>query len=96
MYPRQEFDLPILSLDLVANSGRVSLAIIDPCPVNSMLRLPPLYQQAVRCVCVWGGGVGVGGGVGGGGVVVVWSVQGGLRVLLGRVWRLTGRARACW
>lgn len=35
MYPRLEFDLPILSMDMVAGEGgRVSLAIIDPCPVS--------------------------------------------------------------
>lgn len=48
MYPRLEFDLPILSLDLVASSGRVTLAIIDPCPVSTSLQLPTHYLQGVR------------------------------------------------
>ena len=53
MYPRPDFDLPILSLDLVAGEGgRVPLAIIDPCPVSRSLRLPPHYLQGVR----WEGG----------------------------------------
>ena len=48
MYPRPEFDLPILSLDMVSNGDRVTLAIIDPCPVTSNLSLPPYYVQSVR------------------------------------------------
>ena len=53
MYPRPDFDLPILSLDLVAGEGgRVPLAIIDPCPVSRSLQLPPHYLQGVR----WEGG----------------------------------------
>jgi phycocyanobilin:ferredoxin oxidoreductase len=46
MYPKPEFDLPILSLDLVANGDRVSLAIIDPCPVTGNLSLPPFYVKS--------------------------------------------------
>lgn len=48
MYPRVNFDLPILSMDVVANQGRVSLAIVDPCPVTPNLELPPFYEQPVR------------------------------------------------
>ena len=48
MYPRLEFDLPILSMDLVANGDRVTLAIVDPCPVNDSLTLPPFYAKATR------------------------------------------------
>jgi hypothetical protein len=50
MYPRLQYDLPILSMDLVANDGRVSLAIVDPCPVSATLELPPFYDAPVR----WG------------------------------------------
>ena len=48
MYPRVSFDLPILSLDLVAYKGRPSLAVIDPCPVSSNLALPSLYANSVN------------------------------------------------
>ncbi|EFN55495.1 hypothetical protein CHLNCDRAFT_23364, partial [Chlorella variabilis] len=54
MYPRLEYDLPILSMDLVANAGRVSLAIVDPCPLSPGLQLPPVYEQPVR----WAGPAG--------------------------------------
>jgi phycocyanobilin:ferredoxin oxidoreductase len=47
MYPRPEFDLPILSMDLVTNGERVTLAIIDPCPVTGNLSLPPFYVKSV-------------------------------------------------
>lgn len=47
MYPRINFDLPILSLDMVSVDGRVTLAIIDPCPVTTNLTLPQFYQQSV-------------------------------------------------
>lgn len=50
MYPRVNFDLPILSMDIVANQGRVSLAVVDPCPVTPNLELPPFYEQPVRWV----------------------------------------------
>lgn len=48
MYPRNTFDLPILSLDVVAYKGRPTFAIIDPCPVTNSLQLPPLYVNSVR------------------------------------------------
>lgn len=50
LYPRLTFDLPILSMDIVANAGRVSLAIVDPCPVSPNLQLPPFYAGPVRCL----------------------------------------------
>ena len=46
MYPRPEFDLPILSMDLVANGDRITLAIVDPCPVTGNLSLPPFYAKS--------------------------------------------------
>ncbi|KAK9814432.1 hypothetical protein WJX72_005832 [[Myrmecia] bisecta] len=48
MYPKGNFDFPILSMDLVGKDDRVSLGIIDPCPVAMDRSLPPLYAQAVR------------------------------------------------
>lgn len=50
MFPRVTFDLPILSMDLVAMDGRVTLAIVDPCPVTPNLQLPAFYEGPVRCV----------------------------------------------
>jgi phycocyanobilin:ferredoxin oxidoreductase len=47
MYPRPQYDLPILSVDVVANDGRISLAIADPCPVSAKLTLPTLYLKGV-------------------------------------------------
>lgn len=48
MYPRLNYDIPILSMDLVANGGRVSLAIVDPCPVSADLSLPAFYEAPIR------------------------------------------------
>lgn len=50
MYPRLQFDLPILSMDLVASAetGAVSLAIADPCPVTPDLSLPSFYAEPIR------------------------------------------------
>lgn len=53
-YPRPQFDLPILSVDVVASAGRVSLALVDPCPVSPDLSLPPPYAAPVRCAGGWG------------------------------------------
>lgn len=50
MYPRNTFDLPILSMDVVAYKGRPSFLIIDPCPVTTNLSLPPLYAQSVQAI----------------------------------------------
>lgn len=48
LYPRLEYDLPILSFDMVGSegSGRVSLAIADPCPASMDRWLPQVYVQA--------------------------------------------------
>lgn len=50
LYPRLEYDLPILSFDMVGSegSGRVSLAIADPCPASMDRSLPPVYIQAAQ------------------------------------------------
>lgn len=44
MYPRLEYDLPILSMDMVGKvGGAISLAVIDACPVAMNRSLPPQY-----------------------------------------------------
>ena len=48
MYPRMEYDLPILSFDMVGKDDRVSLVCIDPCPVAMDRSLPPVYVSLVR------------------------------------------------
>ncbi|KAL3149332.1 hypothetical protein ABBQ32_002138 [Trebouxia sp. C0010 RCD-2024] len=48
MYPRLEYDLPILSFDMVGKDDRVSLVCIDPCPVAMDRSLPPVYVTLVR------------------------------------------------
>lgn len=49
MFPRTEYDLPILSMDMVGRSGgAISLAVIDPCPVSLNRSLPPQYNAIVR------------------------------------------------
>lgn len=47
MFPRAEYDLPILSMDLVLAKGVATLAIVDPCPVNAALTLPHPYATAI-------------------------------------------------
>lgn len=47
MFPRNIFDVPILSLDMVAYNGRPTFAIIDPCPVSQDLSLPKVYATSV-------------------------------------------------
>ena len=49
LYPRLEYDVPILSLDMVGNeAGGVSLAIVDVCPCVVEGHLPLAYQEAAR------------------------------------------------
>lgn len=48
MYPRMDFDLPILSIDVVAVDGKVTFAIADPCPVTARLTLPGFYSKSVE------------------------------------------------
>ena len=46
LFPRYKYDLPILAMDVVVMpGGRVSLAVIDACPVNKNMTLPPHYMQ---------------------------------------------------
>lgn len=49
LYPRLEYDIPILSLDMVGNErGEVSLAIMDPCPCVLDGRIPLVHREAAR------------------------------------------------
>ena len=48
MFPRTQYDLPLLSFDVVAAGGRVTLAVADPCPVTPNLSLPAFYAQPVQ------------------------------------------------
>jgi phycocyanobilin:ferredoxin oxidoreductase len=48
MYPRPQFDIPILGIDLVEFEGQPMFAIADACPVTDDLSLPPHYLERVR------------------------------------------------
>ena len=48
LFPRVEYDLPILSMDMVGKDGNISLCIVDPCPVSRNRSLPQMYTQLVR------------------------------------------------
>ena len=49
LYPRLEYDVPILSLDMVGNeAGGVSLAIVDVCPCVLEGHIPLAYREAAR------------------------------------------------
>jgi Ferredoxin-dependent bilin reductase len=48
MYPRPEYDLPILAMDMVGKDDRISLAVIDACPVAENRSLPAVYAQGIR------------------------------------------------
>ena len=49
LYPRLEYDVPILSLDMVGNeAGGVSLAIVDVCPCVLEGHVPLAYREAAR------------------------------------------------
>ena len=50
MFPRNVFDIPILSLDMVAYNGRPTFAIVDPCPVSRDLSLPKVYAASVTAL----------------------------------------------
>ena len=45
------YDLPIFGLDVVMAGGRVTLAVVDCCPLRRDLRLPAHYLE------VWSGAV---------------------------------------
>jgi hypothetical protein len=46
-YPRYDYDLPILALDLVVAGGSVTLAVADACPLSSNLTLPQHYMKTM-------------------------------------------------
>lgn len=48
MFPNAEYDLPIMSMDVVAKDGIISLGIIDPCPGRLDGTLPEAYNSMVR------------------------------------------------
>ena len=51
LYPRLEYDVPILSLDMVGReAGGVSLAIVDLCPCVVEGHIPLAYREAARSV----------------------------------------------
>lgn len=47
-YPHPQFDVPILSLDIVGVNDQVSLAIVDVCPVTLDRSIPPLWMKGVQ------------------------------------------------
>ena len=47
MFPRVRYDLPIVALDMVSFSGRVSFVIADASPVHRGRKLPDVYVQAM-------------------------------------------------
>jgi len=47
MFPRVRLNLPIVCLDIVMFSGRVSFAIVDASPVLKGRKLPDVYKQAM-------------------------------------------------
>ncbi|GIL51368.1 hypothetical protein Vafri_7374 [Volvox africanus] len=47
VYPRYNYDMPIFGLDLVLVNGRVTLAVVDCCPVRHGLKLPPQYMETM-------------------------------------------------
>jgi phycocyanobilin:ferredoxin oxidoreductase len=48
MYPRIRFDLPILYMNVIADSKRIRLAIADTSPVRWDKSLPDFYSEAVN------------------------------------------------
>lgn len=54
--PRYDFDLPILALDLVVAANRVTLAVVDACPLSRDLSLPRHYMQTMIELQARGGG----------------------------------------
>ncbi|GLC43951.1 hypothetical protein PLESTB_000213300 [Pleodorina starrii] len=47
LYPRYNYDLPIFGLDIVMVNGRVTLAVVDCCPVRHGLKLPQQYMETM-------------------------------------------------
>ncbi|MBT9313591.1 phycocyanobilin:ferredoxin oxidoreductase [Leptothoe kymatousa] len=48
MFPRTNVPLPIFGVDIVAGRGKISAAIVDLSPANSLNRLPINYHQALQ------------------------------------------------
>ncbi|KAK9796624.1 hypothetical protein WJX73_002588 [Symbiochloris irregularis] len=45
IFPRLEYDIPILSMDMVGKGNQVSLCIIDPCPVRLDRSIPGFFRE---------------------------------------------------
>ncbi|KPQ37778.1 MAG: phycocyanobilin:ferredoxin oxidoreductase [Phormidesmis priestleyi Ana] len=45
MFPRPNYHLPILGIDIVAGRGKISAAIVDLSPVMQDRSLPPKYEE---------------------------------------------------
>jgi acyl-coenzyme A thioesterase PaaI-like protein len=51
MFPRPEFDLPILGVDMVGTtSGRITAAVLDISPTRPDGRLPPVYEESLQAL----------------------------------------------
>ena len=48
VFPRHEYDLPILGIDIVTLRGKVTMCIADTSPVTEDLTLPTTYVDGVR------------------------------------------------
>jgi phycocyanobilin:ferredoxin oxidoreductase len=53
LYPRYKYDLPILAMDLVIAKDRVSLVVVDACPVSQNKTLPSHYLQVLQNFGIW-------------------------------------------
>ncbi|KAG2443466.1 hypothetical protein HXX76_001822 [Chlamydomonas incerta] len=47
IYPRYSYDMPIFGMDIVMVDGRVTLAVVDCCPVRADLKLQPHYMETM-------------------------------------------------
>lgn len=48
MFPRKNFDVPILSFDMVGKNERISLVCIDACPVAMNRSIPPIFKELLE------------------------------------------------
>ena len=49
IYPNLDYDVPILSMDMVGKGNQVSLCIIDPCPVRTDRTVPAFFRDITLC-----------------------------------------------
>mmetsp|Transcript_22628 Transcript_22628/g.62806 ORF Transcript_22628/g.62806 Transcript_22628/m.62806 type:complete len:397 (-) Transcript_22628:211-1401(-) len=50
MYPFEQFDVPIFSVDMVSFNGTLTLAVCDACPCRTDMSLPSVYQQGLATI----------------------------------------------